>query len=316
MKIAIIGAGIAGLSLANLLNRQRPDIDLVLFEKSGGVGGRMATRYTETHSFDHGAQFFTVRTKSFRDFLARHMETGLVSAWNANITTMTPNEKPGAHTWFEPHYVAQPRMTSLCKNLAIGLDVRLGCSVDNVHQTEPGWRLTLNDDQSEKFDWIISTAPAEQTTALLPVDFSDVTFDPAFTLMLALDTAPEFDGAIVNSAEIEWIAVSSSKPGRDTKPSLVAHSSGQYAIRRFDDDPEDIEIELTNRILELTGITSQHRQLHRWKYAKVKTPWHSPSFFDPENALAACGDWMIGGRVEDAFTSAEMLAQKLLAQLE
>lgn len=316
LKIAIIGAGIAGLSLANLLNRQRPDIDLVLFEKSRGVGGRMATRYTETHSFDHGAQFFTVRTRSFRDFLARHMETGLITAWNANITKITPNEKPGTHTWLEPHYVAQPRMTSLCKNLAIGLDVRLGCSVDTIHQTELGWRLTLNDGQCERFDWVISTAPAEQTTALLPMDFSDVTFDPAFTLMLALENAPDFDGAIVHSDEIEWIAVSSSKPGRDTKPSLVAHSSGQYAMRRFDDDRDDIGVELTNRLFELTGIKSQNRQLHRWKYAKVTTPWHSPIFFDPENTLAACGDWMIGGRIEDAFTSAEILARKLLAQLQ
>jgi predicted NAD/FAD-dependent oxidoreductase len=69
LKIAIIGAGIAGLTLATLLNQNQPDIDVVHFEKSRGVGGRMATRYTATHSFDHGAQFFTLRTNSFRDFL-------------------------------------------------------------------------------------------------------------------------------------------------------------------------------------------------------------------------------------------------------
>ena len=314
MKIAIIGAGIAGLTLATLLNQNQPDIDVVLFEKSRGVGGRMATRYTATHSFDHGAQFFTLRTNSFRDFLASHLETGLIEAWDAKITTVGHSKRPDEHSWLEPRYVAQPRMTSLCKHLALGVDVRLGAAVDRINRTEHGWRLSLDDGQYEKFDWVISTAPAEQTTALLAIDFSDVTFDPAFALMLALDKAPTFDGAVVKNSDIDWIAVSSSKPGRHTQPSLVAHSSGQYAKRRFDDDQVDIQTELENRVFELTGIRAQERQLHRWKYAKVTTPWHSPCFFDPDTALAACGDWMIGGRVEDAFTSAKTLAQKLLAQ--
>ena len=272
----------------------------------------MATRYTATHSFDHGAQFFTLRTNSFRDFLASHMKIGLIEAWDAKITTFGHSEKPDKYFWLEPHYVPQPRMTSLCKHLAMGVDVRLGSSVGGINRTEHGWRLSLDSGQCETFDWIISTAPAEQTAALLPIDFSDVTFDPAFALMLELDKAPAFDGAVVKNSDVEWIAVSSSKPGRQAKPSLVAHSSGEYAKRRFEDNRVNIETELESLVFELTGISARHRQLHRWKYAKVTTPWHLPCFFDSDIALAACGDWMIGGSVEDAFTSAETLAQKLL----
>jgi len=57
-NIAIIGAGISGLSLANMLK----DIaNVKVFEKSRGFGGRVATRYSEDFEFDHGAQFFTIK---------------------------------------------------------------------------------------------------------------------------------------------------------------------------------------------------------------------------------------------------------------
>ena len=58
-SIAIIGAGIAGSSLARLLtDTARAE---VLFDKSALVGGRMATRHTDLVTFDHGAPFFTAR---------------------------------------------------------------------------------------------------------------------------------------------------------------------------------------------------------------------------------------------------------------
>jgi predicted NAD/FAD-dependent oxidoreductase len=65
-RIAIIGAGMSGLTLANRLSKIA---EVVLFEKSRGVGGRMSTRQADPFTFDHGAQFFTVRDKRFSVFI-------------------------------------------------------------------------------------------------------------------------------------------------------------------------------------------------------------------------------------------------------
>jgi len=54
-KIAIIGAGLAGLNLARLLGELA---DVIVFEKSDKVGGRLSTLNEQGFSFDHGAQFF------------------------------------------------------------------------------------------------------------------------------------------------------------------------------------------------------------------------------------------------------------------
>ena len=59
MRVAIIGAGLAGATLAYELN-EAEGFEVTIFEKSRGVGGRMSTRYGDSHEYDHGAQFFTL----------------------------------------------------------------------------------------------------------------------------------------------------------------------------------------------------------------------------------------------------------------
>ena len=62
IKIAIIGAGLSGLSAAHFL---KDHVEITLFEKVCSVSGRISTRYSGPYFFDHGAQYFTVRTRFF-----------------------------------------------------------------------------------------------------------------------------------------------------------------------------------------------------------------------------------------------------------
>ncbi|MDO9191527.1 MAG: FAD-dependent oxidoreductase, partial [Undibacterium sp.] len=55
MQIAIVGAGISGLTAARQLQSQGHTV--TVYEKSAGVSGRMSTRLTEFGGFDHGAQY-------------------------------------------------------------------------------------------------------------------------------------------------------------------------------------------------------------------------------------------------------------------
>jgi len=76
MKIAILGGGVAGLSAARELRRH--GIDVKLFDKSRGVGGRMSTRYAGDWEFDHGAQYFTAQdARLMRPFRRAPLRLGL-----------------------------------------------------------------------------------------------------------------------------------------------------------------------------------------------------------------------------------------------
>ncbi len=86
-RVAVVGAGLSGLTLAA---RLRAHADVTVFEKSRGYGGRLATRRAAPFAFDHGAQFFTARTTAFREFLAPLIEAGVVDTWLARFTEPLP----------------------------------------------------------------------------------------------------------------------------------------------------------------------------------------------------------------------------------
>ena len=67
IKIAIIGAGMAGMKAASTLHKI--GMDVTVFEKSRGLGGRLASRRTEFGHFNHGAQYVTALHPEFQSFL-------------------------------------------------------------------------------------------------------------------------------------------------------------------------------------------------------------------------------------------------------
>lgn len=321
MKIAVIGAGMAGLTVAAHLQSQH---QIQVFEKSRGFGGRMATRRADPHQFDHGAQYFTARTSEFRSFLAPYIERGSVQLWSPELQILTPGEQPQQAPWREPHYVAVPKMTALAEELAQGLDICRNTQIATMVKQGDEWLLldTAGDVQGS-FGWVIVCTPAEQARALLPATFSEVDAltkvkqQGCFALMLGFSAplAIDFQAAKVNKSPISWICLDSCKPSRVGDYSLIVQSSNEWAARHLDRDPQAVAELL---LAELTAIlhvelSPTHMAIHRWRYASTVTPCVEDYLIDHQNALAACGDWCVKGRVEGAFLSASRLAKAMLA---
>ena len=86
-EVAVIGAGISGLICARTLADH--GFPVTVFEKSRGVGGRMATRRTaDGLRFDHGAQYFTARDDRFRRYVESWMHDGVVKPWRGRIVVL------------------------------------------------------------------------------------------------------------------------------------------------------------------------------------------------------------------------------------
>ena len=320
-KIAIIGAGLSGLTIANHL---RDQADITLFEKARGVGGRMSTRRAKPYSFDHGAQYFTVRTKPFRKFIQPLIDSGVIKRWQAQYVKFANNQIIERKDWKhdEPRYVGVPRMSSIAEHLAKNLNIRVKTRITALRQVNQ-WQLYDEQGMSHGgFDWVISTAPAPQTTALLPTRFKHHTVIKAlkmracFALMLGFSKSLPlaFAAAHVTNADINWLAVNSQKPRR-TKPfTLMVHSSEEYAEAHIDEDRDKIMQYLcseTNRIIGYDVNAAEYKTLHLWKFANNATRENYPTFIDHNAQLAACGDWCLGGRVEGAFTAAYSLVKKM-----
>ena len=339
-NIAIIGAGLAGLSAAHLLKDHG---QITLFDKSRGVGGRMSTRRAEPYIFDHGAQYFTARTQPFQDFIQPLLDEGIIKRWDARYVQFDGNKIVQSKHWSqeEPRYIGVLGMNKIAKYLAQGLQVHLKTKIESMYFQDK-WILTdEGGHEYGNFDWVICTAPAPQAALLLPKHFKyhsqirNTPMNPCFALMLGLECkqTPKtslplaFDAAHVFNSDISWIAVNSHKLEQSEYFSLVVHSSAEYAQAHIHADTRQVMEHLIKQTSQIIGYDlgdgDQHiiPIIHRWLYAdtvqdekekkdakeeKIKT-----ILLDTEHKLAVCGDWCAGGRVEGAFMSAYALACKM-----
>lgn len=128
-RVAIIGGGISGLTCAKnivekCVNSTQPlHLNICVFEKSYRPGGRLATRVmskVENASFDHGAQYFTVRSNEFKDmFVNSWQQRGVVQKWNGKIQALEwPSAKLSDTHGHTDRYVGVPGMNSLVDDIA------------------------------------------------------------------------------------------------------------------------------------------------------------------------------------------------------
>ncbi|MEO1405897.1 MAG: FAD-dependent oxidoreductase [Pseudomonadota bacterium] len=320
-SIAIIGAGLAGSTLAKCLSDRA---DVTVFEKSRGIGGRMATRYAGIYEFDHGAQYFTAQTTEFQTTLKPLIADGDVVEWTGRVVSLSAGNDAVELKRDDPIYVASPRMNVLPKHFAEGLNIVVRCQISSMSKDARGkWRLTDNEGgEHGPYDWVVSATPSIQTSQLLPHDvsfsefLSQVRMSGCFSVLLGFADRPDVDwqGAKVENSPIGWVAMNSDKPGRETSPSVLVQTTNDWAEANLENDPDTVRQTLMDELKAVAGIdksAAKYASMHRWRYAHTPVPLGQDYLIDEAAGLAACGDWCLGGRVEHAFTSGSSLAKAI-----
>lgn len=321
-KIAIIGSGMSGLSVARQVAKRN---DVTIFDKSRGIGGRMATRRVDDYHFDHGAQFFTAKSDEFKALLKHAKDQNIIEEWHADFAEITGNKitKKWQFNSDHAHYVSKPQMNSLCKFMGKDLNIVLSKQIIAIDFVDQKWSLKTKDDEIfDDFDYLILAIPSHQALNLIPKDFkyldmlSRSTMSGCFTLMLGFkENMPmEFDAALVKESNISWISVNSSKPGRPKDFALVVNSSNQWADENIEEDLDVVKEKMMRSLQEIVTFdvnNAHYHNIHRWRYANADLRQGDKSVFDPNLNLGLCGDWLISGRVEHAFLSGLDLYQNI-----
>ena len=321
MRIAIIGAGIAGLACAQRLSDSA--IDVRLFDKARGPGGRLATRRGDAWQADIGAQYFTAREPAFRAAVGAWAEAGVIARWNVEPVRLG-RASPAVSANAVERWVGVPRMSALTRHLAAGLDVESGRRIEAI-EGGPGWYLRDHEGATHgPFDAVVSAVPAPQAATLLrpaapalAEEAAAVAMQGCWAGVLTVDgERPAFDAAFVTDHPLRWIARDGSKPGRDGSATWVAHADPDWSDQRLEWTPEAALPVLASLFADATGLPANAVRglaAHKWRYSRSREPHRAGFLFDPRLALGACGDWCNGDRVEGAWLSGDQLASRILA---
>ncbi len=311
LRVGIVGAGIAGLACARALMAGGALVRVL--DKGRGPGGRVATRRTETASFDHGAQRFTARDAAFR---------AEVDGWRAAGVVAADAERAPGDPWLVP----VPKASALPRHLAQGIDVVTSYPVDAVQEREGAYWLARGGDHEGPFDRVVLTAPAPQSAALLrsdltqistkPIDaLSSIEYAPCWALLLELTGAPRDSPRIdeLAAGAVALVAREDRKPGRFGPARVVVHASEEWSRAHLEDAPEDVIRALSAEAAQhpsLRGATVARASAHRWRYARVTRASGEP--FLLEGSVGVAGDGMLGPRIELAWLSGRALAHAIL----
>jgi photolyase PhrII len=325
-RIGVIGGGIAGLACARTLADQGYDVRV--FDKGRGPGGRASTRHHDDHRFDHGAAYFTVRDERFRRYVDSWIHDDLAARWTPRIVSMG-SEGVRPVTDARPLYVGIPGMNALCAHLARDVEVSFGTRITAVEREGDSWRLRDRDDALDyRCDALVTALPAPQGADLLADAHPELaqrarvlTMLPCWTVMLAQDRTidVDFDLAFIDDGgPLEKAIRDTSKPDRpDGADRWTFYATHEWTAQHLEEKPDTVAQLLLEAFGERAGKAPDAPLVstaHRWLYAKANDAVDDGAWFDAETALALCGDWLSGNRIEGAFLSGVAAAGRVMGE--
>ena len=307
-RIAVIGAGMAGLSAAARL--REAGVSVSLFEKSRGLGGRLATRRFDGGAADLGTAYVTVRDEAFQNVVQQAIFAGQATGW-----------APIGRTTDEPWIIGLPGMSGLVRGLARDLDVTFLITVERIGSTSEGYVLQTDKGGQGAFDAVIVAIPAPQAEPLLQAhgkpfgDIGDVRMRATLAGVYTFAEPVDLEADIVMShGPIDLAYRNNSKAGRPDTETWVVHGTQDWSESVLEDDPQDSATALLAAFRSVAGAVPKptHQSGHRWRHAYVEKSLGVACLSGGNHRIAACGDWCLGARVEAAYLSGRAAAEAVL----
>ncbi len=327
--IAVIGAGVAGLTCARKL--QQAGRRVVIFDKSRGLGGRLATRRLGGTHADHGVCYLQPKGVAFGQLIDELANEQILRIWTEGIHRLSVNGVLQPPAKFAPCYAAPSGATAITRYLGKNLEIIYGQAITAISPISNGWQLNSADGQWNAEQVVVAVPPAQALMiagAVIDADCSEQMSLVKFTTSItAIAVFPKNQQAAaaqlawqgiqgIDHPILGWVGLDSSKQLAPLQPVLVVQSSAAFAAEYFDaPELEVIGQQLLAAAAPLAiGLDSPEiLQVHRWGYAFAQNPL--PDLFltaQGQAPLYFCGDWCGGNRVESAFLSGLAVAEKIL----
>lgn len=330
MKLAIIGAGVAGLAAARALRTTHPTLEVTLYEKSRGLGGRAATRRRDGFVFDHGAQYLKAPTEALLRLIQQELPSDELfdiakPVWAFDAQGTISEGDPAQNA--DPKWSYRSGLNMLGKLLGADLDIRRDVRVAALkHSATSRWSLAdTHGAVVGDADLVLLSAPAPQTAELLAA--SDLPSEQRAELSAALHAVsyrrclsfafayprlvPRPFYALINADRghpIAWLALEHDK-GPQRCPAghslIIAQMAPTFSLEHWDTPIEQIAGQVTALVGDVLAEDLDQplwSDRQGWKFA-LPDGGVSPNRLDtPDLGLFFAGDFTAGqGRVHLAI---------------
>ena len=309
-SISIIGCGISGIFAALHLKKAGLK-NIRLFDKSRGVGGRLATRRSSEGKFDHGAQYLKL------DDIYDLPEIKSLIKNNILKETKVPNV-----------YIGDDGMTSIPKFLSKDLSVSKEFKLIRINENKDKISLIFENGEEIISDSIIFSSPIKQSIEIL--DSSSVNIDkdkfngvrsleysPGIILMVESENSINLNSEFFQedpSGNFSFISDNFRKTISKKENFYTLICSTNFSVKNFEKEYDEI-----NSILkpERDIIFNKKYNIlsnHKWRYS-------IPTNFYPNddslniglnNFIGMCGDIFTNGNFGGAIKSGISIAEKYM----
>lgn len=321
-KIAIIGAGLAGATLAQRLTQA--GVEVSVYEKSRGTGGRLSSCRLPGSTADLGAPFLKAKSNDFSQWLSQQ---DCLQTWHPQ--TIDFQLQPSVA---DALYVGESRLSSLTRQLLKDVTLYSSTRVGYIWPEQQGalTQVRLRDEKGESlgvFDAVIVTAPAQQAAALLEAiprfakKAASIQPQASWVNIIETKASTKTPDLIMGKHPIFYRCVKeSSKPGRQAEQGTdtwALEACTEWSEEHVNTVPEVVATKLNNAFKQLISdaeVVATYRT-HRWLYSRHNRP-ENEVLWDQSAHIGACGDWLSSGGFEGAWQSANKLADILLSEVK
>ena len=313
----VVGAGLAGLVAAGIL--EDAGLRVTVLEKEGKVGGRMRTDTIQGAVFDHGAQFFTVRSDRFEEIAHAWISAGVAEEWTRGFADASGKQREDGH----PRYRGTRGMTSIAEHLALGLDIKTGVEVSSLRRDEQDWQVAAGGIVHKAHALVLtppsSLALTDKNGLSLPTEarsaLENIVYDPCIAVMAlpkGSGAVPEPGGVQIGDDPLFWVADNRQK-GISGVPALTVHAGPEWSREHLCSDDETVSRLLLEEARDYVGTEVEAAAVYRWEYSQPVGLYEERFVYvEGPPPLVFCGDAYGGPKVEGAVLSGIAAAEKLL----
>ena len=316
----VIGSGISGATISNLLNKK----SLVhSYDKGRGPGGRASfKRVNGKVGFDHGTQYFSPKSKEFKKFANELIKKKILKKWDGkHIYLNTKKKENKKHI----KIIGKNGNNDICKYLLREIKCFYQSEVKKIYYKNKKWFLSFKDGRIKSYNNIILTCPFPQLKKLSKKFIRNsfikrtLKMDANITVMIAIKKRKGSPSSFLfNDTILGWAGNENSKKRFKSKYDLwTLQSTFKWANKKIDDNKKNVRKNskiLIEKFFKLSKIKKTkiiYSINHGWKYSSNSNPFKIKSFWDPKIKLGVCADWFVGPRLESGWISANDLFKKI-----